>query len=102
MRSTTLWLGDRSGSVSVPRLSEPWTARFVVLHGKVPTLEAEPASLEQVLRRICGVSRVGFGPTTCGLKVRCSTTELTAHGMSYQLIAPQLYRITPLKARGGE
>ena len=29
------------------------------------------------------VSRVGFEPTTPGLKVRCSTAELTAHLRKY-------------------
>ena len=29
------------------------------------------------------VSRVGIEPTTHGLKVRCSTAELPAHGKEY-------------------
>ena len=35
------------------------------------------------LQRVVMVSRVGIEPTTHGLKVRCSTAELPAHGAKY-------------------
>ena len=35
------------------------------------------------LQRVVMVSRVGVEPTTHGLKVRCSTAELPAHGKEY-------------------
>ena len=35
------------------------------------------------LQRVVMVSRVGIEPTTHGLKVRCSTAELPAHGREY-------------------
>ena len=35
------------------------------------------------LQRVVVVSRVGIEPTTHGLKVRCSTAELPAHGAKY-------------------
>ena len=34
-------------------------------------------------QRVVVVSRVGIEPTTHGLKVRCSTAELPAHGRKY-------------------
>lgn len=43
-------------------------------------------------RRVCIVGQVGIEPTTHGLKVRCSTTELLALRAKYLLILPYLKR----------